>query len=111
MPGVEPLEVTPDVHHAYHLYVVRIGHGDFTINRDILFSALRAAGIGANVHYIPVHLHPYYRKYLGHKVGECPVAERVYQRIISLPMFHGMSDEDIEYVLQAVHRAVKGYAV
>ena len=71
--------------------------------RDQLFNQLLKQGIGANVHYIPVHLHPFYRQYLcGHP--ECPVAEREYTRIISLPIFAGMSDLAVEKVITTIEQ-------
>jgi len=81
----QPLNVSEHVTHAYHLYVVRIS------NRDAIFSALRAKGIGVNVHYVPVHLHPFYRKKFGTREGMCPNAENAYTQIISLPMFPGLT--------------------
>ncbi len=59
-----------------------------------------------NVHYIPVHLHPYYRKHLGTGQGLCPVAEAAYEQILSLPVFPGLSDGDVERVIAEVRRAV-----
>lgn len=102
MPGVSPLAVRPDVSHAYHLYVVRFDPQQIPHPRADIFTALRAAHIGVNVHYIPVHLHPYYRQHFGTAPGQCPVAETAYEQIISLPMFAGMSDEDVEDVVSAI---------
>jgi perosamine synthetase len=99
--GVEPLAVHPGAGHAYHLYVVRVD-GD----RDAVFSTLRAEGIGANVHYVPVHLHPYYRERLGTAPGLCPVAEAAYERILSLPLFPAMADEDVDRVVDALAAAL-----
>jgi perosamine synthetase len=65
---------------------------------------LRAENLGVNVHYIPVHYHPYYRNHLGYRGGEFPVAEAAYETLISLPMFHGMSDRDVEGVIAAVRK-------
>jgi perosamine synthetase len=93
---VEPLAVRDGLGHAYHLYVVRTAH------RDAVFSGLRADGIGANVHYIPVHLHPYYRERPGTGPGVCPVAEAAYSRILSLPLFPALRDEDVDRVVDAV---------
>jgi len=90
--------------HAYHLYVIRIRG----VDRDSAFQALRAAGIGVNVHYIPVHLHPFYRGRFGTGPGLCPVAEEAFGRILSLPMYPGMTDEDVETVIAAVDRVVHG---
>ncbi|PKN34730.1 MAG: UDP-4-amino-4,6-dideoxy-N-acetyl-beta-L-altrosamine transaminase [Deltaproteobacteria bacterium HGW-Deltaproteobacteria-19] len=104
LPSVAPLAVTPEVLHAYHLYVIRLQG----VDRDGVFQALRATGIGVNVHYIPVHLHPFYRRRFGTGPGLCPVAEEAFGRILSLPMYPGMTDEDVETVIAAVDRAVHG---
>jgi len=74
-----------------------------------IFRALRAENLGVNVHYIPVHLHPYYRERFGYKGGEFPVAESAYERLISLPMFHAMSDQDVKDVIAAVTKVVSSY--
>jgi len=108
--AVEPLAVRADVSHAYHLYVIRLDLTQLRATRAEIFSALRAEGIGVNVHYIPVHLHPYYRERFRHRAGECPVAEDAYGRLISLPMFHGMTDADVADVIRAVRKVVKSYA-
>jgi perosamine synthetase len=89
---------SPNVSHAYHLYVVKIEKGD----RNRIFTELRNAGIGVNVHYIPVHLHPYYRKTFGTAEGLCPVAEKAFRKIISLPMFPGLKNKDLKYVINTV---------
>lgn len=94
-----PLGRAPDVLHAFHLYVVRTGH-----RRDTLFRRLRAEGIGVNVHYLPVYLHSYYRRTLGTAPGLCPVAEAAYAEVLSLPMFAGMTDHDVERVADRVGR-------
>jgi perosamine synthetase len=99
LPGVEPLRTRAGVEHAYHLYVVRVER------RDEVFAALRARGIGANVHYVPVHLHPYYRERLGTGPGLCPVAEAAFSRILSLPLFPAMDDGDVDRVVAALAEA------
>jgi perosamine synthetase len=91
------LAVREDVSHAWHLYVVRTPS-----DRAAAFHALRAAGIGVNVHYVPVHLHPYYRRRFGTGPGLCPVAEQAYERLLSLPMYSSMSDADVEAVITAI---------
>jgi perosamine synthetase len=68
---------------------------------------LRDAGIGVNVHYIPVHLHPFYRRRFGTTEGMCLVAEAAYREILSLPVYPRMSDEDIEAVIRAVREATE----
>ena len=95
---------------AWHLYPIRFELGQFTVGRAEIFRALRAENIGVNVHYIPVHLHPYYRDRFGYKGGEFPIAEAAYESLISLPMFHGMTDEDVSDVIGAVEKVTQYYA-
>jgi perosamine synthetase len=111
IPAVQPLGVRAEVSHAYHLYVIRLDLTKLQATRGHIFAALRAEGIGVNVHYIPVHLHPFYRKQLGTKPGMCPVAEAAYEQIISLPIFPQMTDADVEDVIEAVHKVVRAFTV
>lgn len=105
IPGVNPLAVRKEVSHAYHLFVVQFDPAELrNADRTFIFQALRAEGIGVNVHYIPVHLHPYYRDHFGTSAGQCPVAEMAYTRIISLPMFPRMTDVDVADVIAAVKK-------
>lgn len=94
---------------AWHLYPVRLDLEILKANRREIFAALRAENIGVNVHYIPVHTHPYYRMRFGYKGGEYPVAEGAYEALISLPMFHGMKYQDIEDVVEAVWKVMGFY--
>ena len=107
---VRPLAVSPEVEHAYHLYVVELDLDKLSADRTQIFKALRAEGIGVNVHYIPVHLHPYYRQRFGTGPGLCPVAEDAYERIISLPIFPKMTDPDAESVIEAVGKVIEAYS-
>jgi perosamine synthetase len=102
--GVAPLARRPDRTHAFHLYVVRLGRG---IDRDRVFAALRAEGIGANVHYPPLHLHSFYRERFGTRKGQCPEAEAAAAAILSLPMFPGMADGDVARVCEALAAALR----
>jgi perosamine synthetase len=104
--GISPLAVGDDVLHAYHLYVVRVSTDKCQGDRAQIFKELRENGIGVNVHYIPVHLHPFYRNHFATGSGLCPIAEDAYVQIISLPMFAGMIDDDVEEVINAVKKAV-----
>lgn len=110
MAAVIPPVVRGDVNPAWHLYPLRIDPVRLNTDRGTIFRALRAENIGVNVHYIPVHYHPYYREGFGYKGGEYPVAEAAYERLISLPMFHGMSDQDVEDVITAVAKVVGHFA-
>lgn len=98
--SVSPLGKLEDRLHAYHLYVVRVA------DRDSVFNALRESGIGVNVHYVPVHLHPYYQEILGTGKGLCPVAETAYSEIMSLPMFPSLTDEDVGVVINRLLEVV-----
>lgn len=100
---VEPLGVVSYGIHAYHLYVVRVNPRMTT--RARFFASMRSQGVGVNVHYVPVHLHSYYRQHLGTGKGMCPVAEDAYEHIVSLPMYSTLKDEDVEWVIEAVRMA------
>jgi perosamine synthetase len=101
--------VRPDVNPAWHLYPIRLDGVKLKADRGQVFRALRAENIGVNVHYIPVHRHPYYSERFGYRGGEYPVAEDAYERLISLPMFHGMSDQDVEDVIRAVDKVISHF--
>ncbi|HXS78324.1 MAG TPA: UDP-4-amino-4,6-dideoxy-N-acetyl-beta-L-altrosamine transaminase [Terracidiphilus sp.] len=109
MPGICAPVVREEALPAWHLYPVRLDLARLSAGRAEIFRALRAENIGVNVHYIPVHLHPYYRERFGYRGGEFPVAESAYESLISLPMFHGMSDQDVEDVIRAVDLVIGYY--
>ncbi len=96
---VNPLGIEDDIQHAYHLYVVKIDFERLGKDRKEVFRALRNCGIGVNVHYIPVHMHPYYKVTFNYQPGDFPVAQAAYQQILSLPMYAGMSDDQVKRVI------------
>ena len=111
--GMEALElptVRPDVTHAWHLYALRLRPNRFrwwtsddpSIVRAQFIKELAARNIGASVHFIPVHLHPYYREKYGYRPADFPVATSAYERLVSLPLYPGMSDRDVDDVIEAV---------
>ena len=100
----QPLDVRPEVQHSYHLYVVKIDTEKLGRDRLNIFTEIRDQYIGANVHYIPIHLHSFYRKKFGTGPGLCPIAESAYNQIISLPIFPSMTDEDVNRVINAILR-------
>ena len=108
-PCATPVATRPDRVSAYHLYPVQFDLTALGLSRDTLYAALRAENIGVNVHYLPVHLHPYYRKRFGTGPGLCPVTEAAYARLITLPLFPRMTDADAEDVLTAVRKVIRGY--
>jgi perosamine synthetase len=93
---------------SWHLYVIRLNLDKLRVGRKKVFEALIKENIGVNVHYIPVHLHPYYQR-LGYSRGIAPVSEQVYEGIITLPLFPAMTDTDVEDVIQAVNKVTKHY--
>ncbi|MCG6538314.1 MAG: DegT/DnrJ/EryC1/StrS family aminotransferase, partial [Syntrophales bacterium LBB04] len=110
IPVIKPLSVSAEVYHAYHLYVLSyFPKGSHTSRRE-LFAKLHKKGIGANIHYIPVHLHPFYQKRFGYRMGHCPKAEKAYEQIISLPIFPLMGDREVRAVINAVTEIVEVYA-
>ena len=100
---ITPTELI-DNRSAWHIYPIRLDLSKFTVGRTTIFRALRAENIQVNVHYIPVHLHPYYKAKFGFRGGEYPVAEGNYERLITLPLFSSMTDRDVEDVLLAVNK-------
>lgn len=111
MPAIRTPSIGADRECAWHLYVIRVerAHLREGVGRGEVFKALRAENIGVNVHYIPVTWHPYYRN-LGFGPGDCPIADAAYEEIISLPMFHGMTDADVRDVVTAVEKVTAAYA-
>lgn len=94
---------------SWHLYIVRLDTEKLKTNRLEIFKALQMENIGVNVHYIPVHLHPYYQQ-LGYKNGLCPNAEKIYEEIITLPLFPTMSEQDHYDVIAGVKKVISYYS-
>jgi perosamine synthetase len=96
-------KVAEDVQNAWHLYVILVKPSTLRIHRDRVMEELRQRGIGTSVHFIPLHLHPYYQRTWGYRPGEFPVAEDYFDRCISLPIYPGMTDDDLHGVIEALH--------
>jgi len=94
------LQVTPDVQHAWHLFVILIEPKFFSITRDQLIDELKALGVGTAVHFIPLHRHPYYRDKWGYRPDQFPIAEWYFERCISLPLYPGMSEDAIDLIVE-----------
>ncbi len=109
--GIDEL-ITPyesDISNSgWHIYVIQVKPELLTVGRNEIFAALQAENIGVNVHYIPVYLHPYYKK-LGYKRGICPIAENLYENLITLPLFPSMEDKDISDVIEAIMKVIDYY--
>ena len=91
----------PQTNSGWHLYIIQVKNH----NRRRVFEKLRENGIGVNVHYIPVYMHPYYQEH-GYQNVHCQKAENIYSRIISLPLYPGLSDEEQEYVIVKVKESI-----
>lgn len=86
---------------SWHLYIIKLKLEKLKVGRKEIFNTLRQKNLGVNVHFIPVYYHPYYQR-LGYKKGLCPVAEDLYERIITLPLFPKMTEHDVDYVIDVV---------
>lgn len=111
MPEVVPPACRPNVEHAWHLYFLRIRPHKLGLSRNAFIEALKAERIGASVHFIPLHLHPYYRTAFGYRPEDFPVASRAFERVVSLPIYPRMTDRDVQDVIDAVWRIVNANRV
>lgn len=109
MAEVRPPVVRAGVQHAWHLYILLLDPETLAIGRSRFIEELKNRNIGASVHFIPLHLHPYYRDTFGYQRGEFPNAEWVYDRCVSLPIFPGMTDQDVSDVVEAVGDIARQY--
>lgn len=99
--------VSKDRESSWHLYVLRLNLEELTITRAEVLERLKVRGIGTSVHFIPLHMHPYYKKTYGYRSEDFPVASREYERCFSLPIFPGMTVTQIDYVIENVLEIVK----
>jgi len=106
VPEVVVPTVELNLQHAWHLYVIQLELDRLQIDRHCFIQELKQAGIGTSVHYVPLHMHPYYRETFGYKPDDLPVAESVYERIISLPIYPKLTEADVQYVVDTVKRIV-----
>jgi len=95
-----------NVLNAYHLYVVKMNFNKEKTRADF-FSFMKECGVGVNVHYIPVHIHPYYMSNFGISTGNCPIAENAYEKIVSLPMFPDLTASEQDFVIDKVNQFLK----
>lgn len=109
IPSLVVQEEIPESDTTRHLYILRLRPEMLTIGRKEFFVAMAAENICCNVHYIPVYRHPYY-EHLGYQKGLCPKAEKLYEEILSLPLYYSMTDQDVEDVIKAVQKLTDYYA-
>lgn len=108
IPEITVQEEIPESDTTRHLYILRIKPEMLTIDRKQFFAAMAAENICCNVHYIPVYRYPYYEE-LGYEKGLCPKAEKLYEEIMSLPLYYSLTDEDVDDVIHAVTKIVENY--
>jgi dTDP-4-amino-4,6-dideoxygalactose transaminase len=106
LPVILPPQASAEDLHAWHLYVVRLADGA-AVSRDTLIERLFEAGIGCSVHYIPLHLHPYWRERYGLQPEQFPHSQAAYERMVSLPLYTRMTDADVQRVVEAVRSALR----
>ncbi|MDZ4278621.1 MAG: DegT/DnrJ/EryC1/StrS family aminotransferase, partial [Dehalococcoidia bacterium] len=107
LPEVVRPSVRDDAVHAWHLYPIRLDLDRLRITREAFIEALRARGIGTSVHFIPIHLHPFFQKELGVRQGDYPAVERVFAGLVSLPLYPRMGDADVARVAEAIHEILE----
>lgn len=105
IPEITLQKEIPESDTVRHLYIIQLNLEMLRCTRKEIFDALQAEGVGVNVHYIPVYYFPYYKK-MGYETGICPNAEKLYERIVSIPLFYSMTDEDVDKVIEAVKKVI-----
>jgi len=109
LPEIRRPACIPDIQHAWHLYVIQLNIERLSINRQDFIKALKSQKIGASVHFIPLHLHPFYRGRFGYQATDFPQANAVFGRIVSLPIYPGMTEANVRDVIVAVRKFIQGY--
>ena len=100
-------KILHNVSHAYHLYPVRINFKKFDINKNLFFKNLKKRKINLQVHYIPIHLQPYYRKKFKFKKGDFPIAENFYEEQVSLPIYYSLKNKEVNYIIKQIKNLLK----
>jgi len=104
-----PPPVGPGCEHSWHLFLLRLRPATLRIGRDEFIEELKKLGIGASVHFIPLHLHPYYARVYGYTPGDFPNAEDAFSRCLSLPIYPTLGDDEVERIIRTVKRVVSAY--
>lgn len=102
-PGIELPFAMDYADHAWHIFCVRVKKGE----RKTFFDSLRKMGLGVQVHYMPLHMHPFYKNRFGYKTGDFPVAEAYYERALTLPLFPRMTCKEVKYVVESVKKLLR----
>lgn len=107
LPVFTPAPIEPNTRHAYHLYTLILDIDNLKITRDQFLDKMTKQNVGVGVHYIALHLHPYYQQTFGYKKGDFPNAEWISNRTVSIPLSAKLTDEDVEDVIEAVKKGIK----
>jgi perosamine synthetase len=107
LPEIRPPVCAPDVQHAWHLYIIQLDLDRLSIDRRDFIRELHGRNIGTSVHFIPLHLQPFYRDTFGYEPRDFPQATRVFSRIISLPVYPKMTEQNVNTVIRAVREVVE----
>jgi dTDP-4-amino-4,6-dideoxygalactose transaminase len=110
IPAIITPYVAPEMQHAWHLYVIQLDLERLRIGRNEFITLLKQEGIGTSVHFIPLHLHPYYRDTFGYGPADFPHASFVFERIVSLPIYPKMTEADVQRVIDTVRRLVRQHS-
>ena len=109
---IDEIDLIPshsDSKSAFHIFPIMFNMKNLRVNRKIIYDSLIAENIGVNVHYIPIHLQPYYKSTFGYKEGDYPLAEDYYSRCLTIPIFPSMSDKDVYSVIEAIKKVTDFY--
>ena len=108
LPEIMCPSVARNVQHSWHLYVIQLDLDHLRIGRDEFIEQMKSYNVGTSVHFIPLHLHPFYQHTYGYQPGDFPTAGGCFERIISLPIYPMMTEADVEYVIDVVHEIIRG---
>ena len=100
-------EIHNSVDHVYHLYPLQIDFNKLSLNKTEFFEKMKQVGINLQVHYIPVHLQPFYKRNYGFKLGDYPIAEKFYDRVVSIPLYPSLNDADVQKVIGDIKHFIK----
>jgi dTDP-4-amino-4,6-dideoxygalactose transaminase len=109
LPEIQVPASAPGIQHACHLYIIQLDIERLRISRQDFIKALKSQNIGTSVHFIPLHLHPFYRETFGYRPADFPQATAVFERIVSLPIYPKMTERDVDHVIGAIKKLAREY--